>query len=77
MFGFERGLYLYTLSLSHLSNILCLSFFPSLTSSLPPYQTYIGNVLVAVNPYEELDIYSDAFLGLYFGTSMFELPPHM
>lgn len=40
-------------------------------------KTYIGNVLVAVNPYENLHIYSEEFLSLYRNVDMFELPPHM
>lgn len=40
-------------------------------------QTYIGTLLVSVNPYKELDIYNKKEMELYKGVNFFELPPHM
>lgn len=42
-----------------------------------PLQTYIGTLLVSVNPYKELDIYSKKQMDTYMGVNFFELPPHM
>nr|CAB3264158.1 unconventional myosin-Va [Phallusia mammillata] len=39
--------------------------------------TYCGIVLVAINPYEELAIYSDDFIQLYSGRNMGEMDPHI
>lgn len=40
-------------------------------------QTYIGTLLVSVNPYKELGIYSKKQMDTYMGVNFFELPPHM
>ncbi|XP_056158181.1 unconventional myosin-Ih [Lampris incognitus] len=39
--------------------------------------TYIGTLLVSVNPYKELDIYNKKQIDLYMGVNFFELPPHI
>ncbi|XP_019394390.1 PREDICTED: unconventional myosin-Ih isoform X1 [Crocodylus porosus] len=39
--------------------------------------TYIGTLLVSVNPYKELDIYTEKQMKLYRGVNFFELPPHV
>ncbi|XP_045082991.1 unconventional myosin-Ih-like [Coregonus clupeaformis] len=39
--------------------------------------TYIGTLLVSVNPYKELDIYSKKLMDIYMGVNFFELPPHI
>ncbi|KAM9360809.1 unconventional myosin-Ih [Symphorus nematophorus] len=39
--------------------------------------TYIGTLLVSVNPYKELDIYNKKHMELYMGVNFFELPPHI
>ncbi|XP_029684938.1 unconventional myosin-Ih [Takifugu rubripes] len=39
--------------------------------------TYIGTLLVSVNPYKELDIYNKKDMELYKGVNFFELPPHI
>lgn len=44
---------------------------------LPPPQTYIGPVLVSVNPYRDLQIYSRQHMERYRGVSFYEVPPHL
>ncbi|XP_067377031.1 unconventional myosin-Ih isoform X2 [Channa argus] len=39
--------------------------------------TYIGTLLVSVNPYKELDVYNKKQMDLYMGVNFFELPPHI
>ncbi|XP_047447962.1 unconventional myosin-Ih [Mugil cephalus] len=39
--------------------------------------TYIGTLLVSVNPYKELDIYNAKQMETYMGVNFFELPPHI
>ncbi|XP_058491281.1 unconventional myosin-Ih [Solea solea] len=39
--------------------------------------TYIGTLVVSVNPYKELDIYNHKQMELYMGVNFFELPPHI
>ncbi|XP_034048417.1 LOW QUALITY PROTEIN: unconventional myosin-Ih [Thalassophryne amazonica] len=39
--------------------------------------TYIGTLLVSVNPYKALDIYSEKQMDTYMGVNFFELPPHI
>ncbi|XP_014666080.1 PREDICTED: unconventional myosin-Ic-like isoform X2 [Priapulus caudatus] len=39
--------------------------------------TYIGPVLVSVNPYRELPIYSQEYIETYRGEAFYELPPHI
>uniref|UniRef100_A0A3P9PAZ3 Unconventional myosin-Ih-like n=1 Tax=Poecilia reticulata TaxID=8081 RepID=A0A3P9PAZ3_POERE len=38
--------------------------------------TYVGTLLVSVNPYKDLDIYSKKQMDTYMGVNFFELPPH-
>lgn len=44
---------------------------------LPWLQTYIGNVLVSVNPYQQLPIYGPEFIAKYQECTFYELKPHM
>ena len=39
--------------------------------------TYIGEVLIAVNPFKSIPIYSDDFIEKYTGVNMSENPPHI
>ncbi|ALC42993.1 Myo61F, partial [Drosophila busckii] len=39
--------------------------------------TYIGQVLVSVNPYKQLPIYSDAHIKEYRNKHFYEMPPHV
>ncbi|KAJ3167248.1 Unconventional myosin-Ib [Irineochytrium annulatum] len=39
--------------------------------------TFIGNVVVAVNPYKSIDIYNDAWVRKYQNSNSYEQPPHM
>lgn len=51
--------------------------FKSFTEICVCLQTYIGTLLVSVNPYKELDIYNKKQMDIYMGVNFFELPPHM
>ncbi|KAB5528246.1 hypothetical protein PHYPO_G00138100 [Pangasianodon hypophthalmus] len=39
--------------------------------------TYIGTLLISVNPYKELDFYSKRHMDLYMVVNFYELPPHI
>lgn len=39
--------------------------------------TYIGEVLVSVNPYRSMDIYSQDSIQSYRGRELYENPPHL
>ncbi|XP_028159823.1 unconventional myosin IC isoform X1 [Ostrinia furnacalis] len=39
--------------------------------------TYIGNVLISVNPYKNLPIYTEEKIKLYYKKAFFEAPPHV
>ncbi|XP_034658441.1 unconventional myosin IC isoform X1 [Drosophila subobscura] len=39
--------------------------------------TYIGQVLISVNPYKQLPIYSDAHIKEYKNKHFYEMPPHV
>nr|WEL12768.1 myosin class I D [Halisarca dujardinii] len=41
------------------------------------FYTYIGKVVVSVNPYQRLGIYSPEYIETYRSRTMFELPPHI
>lgn len=39
--------------------------------------TYIGHVLIAVNPYRDLGLYTNDILHSYYGKNRIEMPPHV
>lgn len=41
------------------------------------FQTYIGSVLVSVNPYKDLEIYTKNHMVRYRGVNFYEVSPHM
>lgn len=49
----------------------------TLTTLAVPSQTYIGSVLLSMNPYKELEIYSKPHMDRYHGVSFYEVSPHM
>ncbi|TDH72005.1 hypothetical protein CCR75_001030 [Bremia lactucae] len=39
--------------------------------------TYVGPILIAINPYKKLDVYSERHMTEYYGKAMGVLPPHV
>ncbi|POM67518.1 Myosin-like protein, partial [Phytophthora palmivora] len=39
--------------------------------------TYVGHILIAINPYQQLDVYSERKMTEYYGKAMGMLPPHV
>lgn len=39
--------------------------------------TYIRNVCISINPYQDLGIYTGLLIDEYYGMQMYELPPHL
>ncbi|CAG02935.1 unnamed protein product [Tetraodon nigroviridis] len=58
------------------NNTVCVMKQSSLCSHVLS-QTYIGSVLVSVNPYKELEIYSKQQMERYRGISFYEISPHI
>lgn len=56
---------------------LCLQTFWNLPAVCCVFQTYIGSVLVSVNPYKELEIYTKQNMERYRGVSFYEVSPHL
>ncbi|KAJ3217621.1 Unconventional myosin-Ib [Dinochytrium kinnereticum] len=40
-------------------------------------KTFIGNVVVAMNPYKPIDIYTDKWVRKYQGSNIYEMSPHI
>lgn len=57
-------------------NALPMARFTYVCLALIP-QTYIGNVLISVNPFRDLGIYTDEVLHSYRGKNRLEMPPHV
>jgi myosin I len=58
---------------------LC-SAWAGLTPSPPAHwvdQTFIGNVVVSMNPYKKVNMYTPELIAQYRSGSMYELPPHV
>lgn len=61
------------------------SLYPHCTDPIPSiftplstvFQTYIGQVLVSVNPFRDLPIYTPEVIQEYQKTLFFDAPPHM
>jgi len=56
---------------------LLFSYRDKLNKILIYLKTYIGPVLVSVNPYQKLDIYGDNYVQKYKDRYLDELPPHI
>ncbi|ETL89032.1 hypothetical protein L917_11962 [Phytophthora nicotianae] len=39
--------------------------------------TYVGPIVIAINPYKQLDVYSERHMTEYYGKAMGALPPHV
>ncbi|CEG45326.1 myosin 29 [Plasmopara halstedii] len=39
--------------------------------------TYVGPIVIAINPYKQLDVYSERHMTEYYGKAMGSLPPHV
>ena len=58
-------------------NIVCTQCLLLCVSSVA-IQTYIGSVLVSVNPYKAIpDLYGPGTMDKYRGVNFYELPPHV
>lgn len=52
--------------------------FPHRDPNFHPLQTYVANILIAVNPYYDIpNLYSPDTIKLYQGKSLGTLPPHV
>ena len=40
-------------------------------------QTYIGDVVVSINPYRKFNLYTPERIAEYRSRNIYELPPHM
>lgn len=56
---------------------MCLRLFHCIHLLGSCTQTYIGDVVVSMNPYHQLPIYRDADVENYRGRYIYERPPHM
>lgn len=66
---------LFQLKAKNLLHLFCKRVSFSLSFSFQ--QTYIGSVLVSVNPYKELEIYTKQHMERYRGVNFYEVSPHM
>lgn len=55
----------------------CILFLNTIYKQSLPIQTYIGSVLVSVNPYKNLPIYGSDYVEKYRNVNFYELPPHV
>jgi len=54
-----------------------LSLLKTAANNMPLFQTYIAHVLISVNPFRDLGIYTPAILSSYRGKNRLEVPPHV
>lgn len=62
------------LELNVLLDWLYCSLYPPFPHSIPPSK---GIVLVAINPYEQLQIYGEEVINAYSGQNMGDMDPHI
>lgn len=72
----KHNLKVSTFKLAILIRLCCLSVY-SLSVCHRFQQTYIGTVVVSVNPYKALPIYNQDVIEKYRGENLYELAPHM
>ena len=72
----KHNLKVSTCKLVILRRLCCLSVC-SLSVCYRFEQTYIGTVVVSVNPYKTLPIYNQDVIEKYRGENLYELAPHM
>ena len=56
---------------------VCPSMSPLSCTDSPPFQTYIGDVVISVNPYKDVKNTSNATIEDYKGKYKYEKPPHV
>ena len=57
--------------------MLALQWFCHYRYSKNKIYTYIGEVVVSVNPYKTVDIYNQNYVDEYKGREIYERPPHI
>jgi len=55
----------------------CNTHIAIVTSNYFDTQTYIGSVLVSVNPYQDVKMYTPYHMEKYQRVNLYEMPPHV